>query len=440
MAKIEEKIQNKSAQIGIIGLGYVGMPLAIAFAEAGFKVLGFDTQQAKVDAVNKGKSHIADIADERLASLLAAGGMEATGNMARLSESDAVCICVPTPLTNTKEPDLSFVKHVSEDLSQRLRPGQLIILESTTYPGTTREVILPILRRSGLEVDTDFYLAFSPERIDPGNKKYNIKNTPKIVGGISPASTSMAAMLYRQIADNVVIVTSSEVAEMTKVFENVFRSVNIALVNQIAQLCEKMGISVWEVIESAATKPFGYMPFYPGPGIGGHCIPLDPYYLANKAREYDFHISFIELAAEINENMPYYVVARVMEALNERGKALKGARVLVLGVAYKKDSADSRESSSLKIIELLHNKGAEVSYSDPYVKKIKNSAGSLRSVSLTRENLSAVDCVLIATDHSCFDLEQIAAWSKLIFDTRGITRQLKDQVGIIRLGENRKQL
>jgi UDP-N-acetyl-D-glucosamine dehydrogenase len=283
-------------------------------------------------------------------------------------------------------------------------------------------------------------LAFSPERIDPGNKKYNIKNTPKIVGGISLASTSVAAMLYQQIADNVVIVTSSEVAEMTKVFENVFRSVNIALVNQMAQLCEKMGVSIWEVIETAATKPFGYMPFYPGPGIGGHCIPLDPYYLANKAREYDFHISFIELAAEINENMPYYVVARVMEAFNERGKPLKGARVLVLGVAYKKDSADSRESSSLKIIELLHNKGAEVSYSDPYVKKIKNSAGSLRSVSLTRENLSAVDCVLIATDHSCFDLEQIAAWSKLIFDTRGVTRQLKDQAGIIRLGENRKQL
>ncbi|MGA2159076.1 MAG: nucleotide sugar dehydrogenase [Dehalococcoidia bacterium] len=439
MTKIEEKIQNKTAKIGIIGLGYVGMPLAIAFAEAGFKVVGFDAQQAKVDAVNKGKSDIADIADERLAPLLASESIEATGNMARLGEADAVCICVPTPLTNTKEPDLSFVKGVSQDLAQRLRPGQLIILESTTYPGTTREVILPILQRSGLEVDKEFYLAFSPERIDPGNNKYNIKNTPKIVGGISPVSTGVAAMLYRQVADNVVVVTSSEAAEMTKVFENVFRSVNIALVNQMAQLCEKMGVSIWEVIESAATKPFGYMPFYPGPGIGGHCIPLDPYYLANKAREYDFHISFIELAAEINESMPYYVVARVMEALNEGGKALKGAKVLVLGVAYKKDSADIRESPSLKIIELLHNKGAQVSYSDPYVKKINNSAGNWESVSLTQKNLSSADCVLIATDHSCFDLDRIAAWSKLIFDTRGVTRHLKDHPGIIRLGESRKQ-
>jgi len=438
MRKIEEKIENRSAKIGIIGLGYVGLPLATSFAEAGFNVLGFDAQQAKVDAVNQGKSHIADIAGERLAAVLAKRVFEATADPARLSEADAVCICVPTPLTSTKEPDLSYVKHVSEDLSRCLRPGQVIILESTTYPGTTREVILPILRRSGLKLDTDFYLAFSPERVDPGNNIYTLKNTPKIVGGISPASTRLAAMLYRQVADNVVPVTGPEVAEMTKVFENVFRSVNIALVNEMSLLCEKMGISIWEVIDSAATKPFGYTPFYPGPGVGGHCIPLDPYYLANKAREYDFHTRFIELAAEINENMPYYVVTRVMEALNGQGKALQNAGVLVLGVAYKKDSGDSRESPALKIIKLLHDKGARVSYSDPYIKKITNFAGGLESVSITRENLSATDCLIIATDHSCYDLKQIAAWSPLVFDTRGITRKLKNQANIVRLGENER--
>jgi UDP-N-acetyl-D-glucosamine dehydrogenase len=313
----------------------------------------------------------------------------------------------------------------SETVSKYLQPGQLVVLESTTYPGTTREVMLPILERSGLKAGKDFYLAFSPERVDPGSKNFNIKNTPKVVGGIDSKSTKLAELLYSQVADVVVTVSSPEVAEMTKVFENVFRNVNIALVNELTLLCEKMGISVWEVIDAAATKPFGYMPFYPGPGIGGHCIPLDPYYLANKAREYDFHTRFIELAADINENMPYYVVSRIMEALNNKGKSLKNARVLVLGVAYKKDVEDVRESPSLKLIGLLREKGANVCYNDPYVAKIKISEKTLSSIEVTEKRLSSADCVVIATDHTCYDYKYIAQKSSLVFDTRGATRKLK---------------
>ena len=438
MAKIEENIRNKTATIGIIGLGYVGMPMAMAFAEAGFRVLGFDMQQDKIDALNRGKCHVVGIDDKRLDSLLHGGYFKATSNMSKMSEADAVCICVPTPVTKSREPDLSYVTQVSRDIAHNLRPGQLIILESTTYPGTTREVILPILQGEGLVLDKDFYLAFSPRRIDPGNKKYTVKNIPKIVGGVSERSTILAALLYEQIADSVVPVASPEIAEMTKIFEDVFRSVNIALVNEMAMLCEKMGVSIWEVIRAATTKPFGYMPFYPGPGIGGHCVPSDPYYLSSKAREYDFHTRFIELATEINESMPYHVVTWISEGLNAHGKSLKGAKVLVLGVAYKKDSEDSRESPALKIIDLLQKRGVDISYSDPYIPKIKNGEGTLKSIGLTEENLSSVDCVVIATDHSCFDPEQIAAWSKLVFDTRGVTRKLKDQTGIIRLGENER--
>jgi UDP-N-acetyl-D-glucosamine dehydrogenase len=434
MPGLEEKIKNKTVKIGIVGLGYVGLPLALAFAEAGFRVLGFDVQQKRVDWVNQGKSYIADVSNERLSNVLVNGALEATTDQNRLSEVGAICVCVPTPLTRTKEPDLSYVIHESEEISKHLRPGQLVILESTTYPGTTREVVLPILRRSGFNIGSDFYLAFSPERVDPGNKKYTIKNTPKIVGGVDPESTELAALLYRQVADVVVPVSCPEVAEMTKVFENVFRSVNIALVNELAQLCERMGISVWEVIDTAATKPFGYMPFYPGPGVGGHCIPLDPYYLANKAMEYDFHTRFIELAAEINERMPYHVISRIMEALNAQGKSLNGAKVLVLGVAYKKDVEDVRESPSLKLIQLLQEKGAKVSYNDPYIPQIQLPQHKLDSVDLTEEYLSSVDCAVIATNHSCYNLEQIVAWSKLVFDTRGATKRLRN-ASIIRLGE-----
>ena len=436
MAKIEDNIRDKSAKIGIIGLGYVGMPLAIAFAEAGFRVLGFDILQAKVDAINRGKSPLANIDSKSLDSLVHSGSFKATADPSKLVEADAVCICVPTPVTKTREPDLSHVINVSRDIAHNLRPGQLIILESTTYPGTTRGVILPVLQDEGWVLDKDFYLAFSPRRIDPGNNKYTMKNIPKIVGGISRRSTTLAVLLYEQIADRVVQVSSPEVAEMTKIFEDVFRSVNIALVNEMALLCEKMGISIWEVIESASTKPFGYMPFYPGPGIGGHCVPYDPYYLASKAREYDFPMRFIELAAQVNEGMPYHVVTLISEALNGHGKSLKDAKVLMLGVAYKKDSPDIWGSPALKIIDLLHKRGADVSYSDPYIPKIKN--GALASVGINEENLSSMDCVVIATDHSSFDLEQIAAWSPLVVDTRGVTRKLKDHAGIVRLGENER--
>ena len=435
MLELENKIHSKSAKVGIVGLGYVGLPLAVAFSEAGFTVLGFDIQQKRVDLVNQGESYIADVSHERLTAVLLRGVLEATTDQSRAGEMDALCICVPTPLTKTKDPDLSYVIRESEAISTYLKQEQLIILESTTYPGTTREVVLPILQRSGLKVESDFYLAFSPERVDPGNRKYTIKNTPKIVGGISADSTRLAALLYQQVADIVVPVSCPEIAEMTKVFENVFRSVNIALVNELAQLCERMGISVWEVIAATSTKPFGYMPFYPGPGVGGHCIPLDPYYLASKAREYDFHTRFIELAGEINEQMPYYVVSRLIEALNAQGKSLNGARVLVLGAAYKKDVEDLRESPSLKIIELLQQKGAKVSYNDPYILQLQLSNGSLHSVELTQQCLSSMDCVVVATDHSCYNLEQIATWSKLVFDTRGATRALKHAHNIVRLGE-----
>ncbi len=434
MPDLEQKLKDKTAVIGIIGLGYVGLPLAVAFSQAGFKVVGFDMQPKRVDSINQGQSYIAEISNESIATLVAGKLLQATTEQKRLREVDAVCICVPTPLTKAKEPDLSYIIHESEELVQHLQPGQLVVLESTTYPGTTREVMQPILEGCGLKAGLDFHLAYSPERIDPGNNKYGVKNTPKIVSGIDAQSTKLVELLYGRIADKVVTVSSLEAAEMAKVFENVFRNVNIALVNELAQLCRHMGISVWEVIDAAATKPFGFMPFYPGPGVGGHCIPLDPYYLAYKAREYDFHTRFIELAAEINERMPYHVTDRIMEAVNDRGKSLKGAKVLVLGVAYKKDVADLRESPSLHLIQLLQTKGAEVSYNDPYIPEIQLPRGNLNSMELTEKNVSAADCVVIATSHSRYNLKQIAGQAKLIFDTRGVTRGLKNK-NIIRLGE-----
>lgn len=432
MPKLERKLKEKSTVIGIVGLGYVGLPLAVAFSQAGSKVVGFDIQQKRVDLVNKGQSYIVDIDSKSLSAAVADNLLEATTDQSRLKDVDAICICVPTPLTKTKEPDLSAVTYQAEEISKRLQPGQLVVLESTTYPGTTSEVMLPILECSGLKAGKDFYLAYSPERVDPGSKSYNIRNTPKVVGGIDPRSTKLAELLYRQVADVVVPVSCPEVAEMTKIFENVFRSVNIALVNELTLLCEKMGISVWEVIDAAASKPFGYMPFYPGPGIGGHCIPLDPYYLANKAREYDFHTRFIELAADINEQMPYYVASRIMEALNARGKSLNDACVLVLGVAYKKDVEDVRESPSLKLIQLLREKGADLSYHDPYIGNIEISEGTLASEELTEERLSTSDCVVIATDHSCYDYQRIADNARLVFDARGATRKISSN-NIVRL-------
>ena len=429
---LEERISNKVVEIGVIGLGYVGLPLALAFAEAGLRVTGFDILESRVDQIKRGVSYISDVPGEQLAAVRATNKLDATTDHSRLQEMDVCCICVPTPLTRTKDPDLSYVVRAAEDLAAHLRRGQLVVLESTTYPGTTREVLLPILERGGLKAGVDFYLAFSPERVDPGSKTHHIGNTPKIVGGIDPESTRLAQLLYNQVTGVVVPVSCPEAAEMTKVFENVFRSVNIALVNELAVLCDKMGISVWEVIDAAATKPFGYMPFYPGPGIGGHCIPLDPYYLSNKAREYDFHARFIELAADINENMPGYVVSRIVDVLNASGKGLSGSRVLVLGVAYKKDVGDTRESPSLRILRLLAAKGARVRYNGPYVDEIELGGETLRAVDLADEELRSADCVVIATDHTCYDYKHIGAMAGLIFDTRGVTRNLVN-TGVVRL-------
>jgi len=432
--RLEQRISDKAATIGIVGLGYVGLPLAVAFCEAGFRVLGIDVQQKRVDLVNQGESYIADVPGVRLQAVVANNLLQATTEQSRLKETDAICICVPTPLTKTKDPDLSHVIRESEEISKNLQPGQLVVLESTTYPGTTREVVLPILESSKLRGSVDFYLAYSPERVDPGDKNHSIRNTPKLVGGMDSRSTELAKLLYSQVADIVIPVSCPEVAEMSKIFENVFRSVNIALVNELAQLCHNMNVSVWEVIDAASTKPFGYMTFHPGPGIGGHCIPLDPYYLANKAREFDFHTRFIELAAEINEHMPYYVVFRILEALNARGKSLNGAKIFILGVAYKKDIEDIRESPSLKLVQLLRDKGAVVSYNDPYIPEIQLSQGSLGSIQLTEASLSSADCVVIGTNHTCYDMDQVVAHSQLVFDTRGVTKGSEHE-NILRLGE-----
>jgi len=434
LPELEQKIKDRAAVVGIVGLGYVGLPLAVAFAEAGFRVLGFDMQQKRADMVDNGQSYIANVSSKSLSKLVSGNLLEATTSHERRREADVICICVPTPLTGTKQPDLSYVTRELEVLSGHLQSGQLIVLESTTYPGTTRELALPILERSGLKVGKEFYLAYSPERIDPGSEKYGVGNTPKIVGGIDSVSTAIAGLLYGYVVDEVVTVSGTEVAEMTKIFENVFRNVNIALVNELAQLCEKIGISVWEVIEAASTKPFGYMPFYPGPGVGGHCIPIDPYYLANKANEYDFHTRFIELAADVNEQMPYYVASRIMEVLSASGKSLRGAAILVLGVTYKKNTADTRESPSVKVARLLGEKGAAVTYNDPYIPVLQLAKDTLESVELTDENLSSADCVVIATAHDRYDIKRIVASARLVFDCRGVTRGI-DADNIVRLGE-----
>ncbi|MDD4972249.1 MAG: nucleotide sugar dehydrogenase [Paludibacter sp.] len=436
MSVLEEKLSNKTSVVGIVGLGYVGLPLCVAFAQAGFRVIGFDIDQKKVQSVNKGNSYISDVSSQSLLLQVENRRFQATADQSRIKEVDVICICVPTPLTKTKEPDLTYVVNESEIISKYIHKEQLVILESTTYPGTTREVVEPILERSGLKSGLHFFLAFSPEKVDPGNIKYSLKNTPKVVGGVDSESTRLATLFYRHVADVVLPVSSAEVAEMVKVFENVFRNVNIALVNELAQLCEAMGLSVWEVIDTASSKPFGYMPFYPGPGVGGHCIPLDPYYLASKAKEYDFHTRFIELAAEINERMPYVVTTRIVEALNACDKSIKGAKLLVLGITFKKDVADDRESPILKMINLLEEKGAQVSYNDPYIPQIKNSKKPSISVELTEERLSSADCVIIGTDHSLYEYQNIVDSARLVFDTRGITRNLKNK-NILRLGEGK---
>ena len=420
---LRNAIQTREARFGIIGLGYVGLPLGVAFAEVGFRVLGFDVNQVRVDSLNAGKSHIPDVVEAVVGRLVDGDQLAATTDMDRLGQVDVISICVPTPLSKTKDPDISYVVAAAEKVARTLRPGQLIVLESTTYPGTTREVILPILEATGLIGGEDFFLAFSPERVDPGNATYGIKNTPKVVGGIDPASTELAALLYGQAIDTVIPMSTPEAAEMVKLLENTFRSVNIAMANETALMCDRMGMDVWEVIDAAATKPFGFMPFYPGPGIGGHCIPLDPFYLSWKMKTLNYRARFIELAGEINAEMPHHVVAKVIEGLNEFEKSVKGSTVLVLGVAYKADIDDYRESPALDIIELLRHRGAKVSYSDPHVPTIQIGFESMTSQNLTPEQLQQADCVVIATSHRAFDYEMVGEQSRLIIDTRNALRE-----------------
>ncbi len=429
-----EGFTSRRNVVGIIGLGYVGLPLAATFAEGGFAVIGFDVDGAKIDALRAGRSYIRHIAAERLAPLLRVAPPQSPGaafhpttDYRLLRACDAILICVPTPLTENREPDLSYVTRTAETIAQHLRRDQLVVLESTTYPGTTDEVVRSILEDGGLRAGVDFYLAFSPEREDPNNAQYTTRTIPKLIGGCTPQCGAVAAALYGAILERIVPVSSARVAEAAKLLENIYRSVNIALVNELKVLFDRMGLNVWEVIDAAATKPFGFTAFYPGPGLGGHCIPIDPFYLTWKARQYDLTTRFIELAGEINHAMPAFVVAKVMDALNERRRSLNGARVLVLGVAYKRDLDDTRESPALKIIDLLMKKGAEVAYHDPYVPALRRSRHydfNLGSVALTREELGHADAVIIATDHTAFDYSFIVGASSLVIDTRNATRSV----------------
>jgi UDP-N-acetyl-D-glucosamine dehydrogenase len=416
-------IDSRAARVGVIGLGYVGLPLAVEFAQNGFTVTGFDVDQGKSSQINAGESYIPDVRGSDVAGAVRAGKLCATTDMSDLSAMDVIDICVPTPLRKTKDPDLSYVVLAVEAVAATLRPGQLVILESTTYPGTTDEVVQPMLEAKGLKADIDFFLAFSPERVDPGNAQFTTRNIPKIVGGVGAASTEAACALYRATVQNVVPVSSTRVAEMVKLLENTFRAVNIGLVNEIALMSHKMDIDVWEVIDAAGTKPFGFMPFYPGPGLGGHCIPIDPFYLSWKARQNGFECRFIELAGHINSSMPHYVVQRVAEALNTVRKPINGSRVHLIGVAYKRDVNDVRESPALDIMELLGRKGAQITYSDPWVPVIVHDGRTLASVDLAGALQAEPDCAVICTDHSGFDYGAVVNSGTLIVDTRNALKK-----------------
>jgi len=415
---LEEKISARTAVIAVIGMGYVGLPLAVEKAKVGFTVIGIEQKAERMDMINAGQNYISDVDDKELAELVSAGRIRATNDCSVLAEADVVIICVPTPLDAARDPDISYIVSTAEEIAKRLRRGQLVVLESTTFPGTTEEVVLPILAASGLEIGVDYFLAFSPERVDPGNKRYTTKNTSKVVGGVTASCLKAAISLYSQTIVNVVPVSSPKVAEMTKVFENTFRAVNIALVNELALLCDKMGISIWDVVEAASTKPFGMMRFSPGPGVGGHCIPVDPFYLTWKARQYDFHTRFIELAGEVNLQMPLFVMEKINKALNRAGKCLRGAKILILGVAYKKDIDDARMSPALKIMELLVTEEADVIYNDPFIPSVTLESKSLASQALADLPIESFDCIVLATDHSAYPYEELATRSKLIVDTR----------------------
>ena len=419
-----DKINNKTAKVGVVGLGYVGLPLAVEKAHAGYQTIGFDVQDKKVNMVNEGKNYIGDVVDETLKKLVEDGSLKATTDFSFVKDVDTICICVPTPLDLYKQPDLSYVVSSTKSVAQYLHKGMLVILESTTYPGTTEEVLKPILEESGLKCGEDFFLAFSPERVDPCNKQFNTKNTPKVVGGCSEDCTEVAAALYRNILEgDIHTVSSPAVAEMEKILENTFRNINIGLANEMAILCNRMGIDVWEVIDAAKTKPYGFMPFYPGPGLGGHCIPLDPFYLEWKAKEYDYHTRLIETSGEINDSMPEFVLDNVMKILNKHKKALNGAKVLIMGVAYKNDIDDYRESPAFKVIELLEKNGADLMVNDPYCPVSKYKDKTYHSVDWT-EVIDDADIVIVTTNHSCYDYESMVARAKVVYDTRNATKNV----------------
>jgi UDP-N-acetyl-D-glucosamine dehydrogenase len=432
-AALTDKIQNKEARVGIIGLGYVGLPLAVEFAQAGYHVVGIDTDSSKVDALNRGDCYITDISADLFSDMVSTGRLMATQDYGAIGELDAISICVPTPLRKTRDPDMSYVVAAADQIAKHLRPGTLIILESTTYPGTTAEVVLPIMLGNGYVVGEDIFLAYSPERIDPANTTYGVRNTPKVIGGITLDCADVAMALYDTVVEEVVKVSSTQAAEMVKLLENTFRAVNIGLINEIAIMCDKLGIDVWEVIAAAKTKPFGYMPFYPGPGLGGHCIPIDPLYLSWKLKSLNFNARFIELADEINTNMPRYVVRKVAEALNEDSKPVRGSKVLILGVAYKADVDDVREAPALDIIQLLMQQGAIVNYHDPHVSSIQFDQVDISSVDHDMSILESVDCVIIVTDHSYYDWADILNHTNLVVDTRNATVGLNGLARVVKI-------
>ncbi len=432
MSELREKIRTKKAQIGVIGLGYVGLPLALEFVRSGYCVTGIDKSSQRVESLNKGTSYVIDVRDEDIAQFIEKGIFKVTDDTSVLTALDAISICVPTPLTKTKDPDMSYIINVSQEIKKYMHNDQLFILESTTYPGTTEELVLPILEDGGMRAGKDFYLAFSPERIDPGNKRYSIKNVPKVVGGITQQCTELACSLYSQIIETIVPVSSTKVAEMVKLLENTFRSVNIALVNEIAIMSERLGLDVWEVIDAAKTKPFGFMSFYPGPGLGGHCIPIDPLYLSWVAKKHGFELRFVALADQINSSMPEFVVEKITDALNGREKSVKGSNIHILGVAYKRDVNDVRESPALEIMNILRLKGAKLTYTDPYISEINYHALNAKSKPLSKEMLSKIDCSVILTDHSSFNYDLIINYSKLIVDTRNALKGINKK-HIVRL-------
>jgi UDP-N-acetyl-D-glucosamine dehydrogenase len=420
---------DKQTTLGVIGLGYVGLPLAVEAGKGGIRVIGFDVKESVAESVNEGRSHIQDVPGEEVAELREAGLLEATTDMASLAECDVISICVPTPLSKTRDPDVSYILSASEAVAAALRKGQLVVLESTTYPGTTREILLPAMEATGLTVGEDFHLCFSPERVDPGNPTWHTKNTPKVIGGITDACTQEGKAFYERFLDSLVPVSSTEAAEMTKILENTFRAVNIGLVNETALIADRLGVDIWEVIDAAATKPFGFMRFTPGPGLGGHCIPVDPHYLSWKMRTMNYKTRFIELASEINSEMPYFVVDKVREALNRRQKAVNGSRVLVLGVAYKRDIDDVRESPAIDVIKLLVDDGAEVSYHDPFVPELHEEGIDLASIPLTDDALSGADAVVILTDHSGFDWQRVVDRAQVLVDARHVAPRARRDSG-----------